>query len=375
MLGWRGERNRLQIKQMKKLLLILLCLPMIGFGQCKSRDCITVYEFIADGGESDETLILFTLYKQEEMGYRKYLRFNNHNNFFDIKYEHLDKESIYKEKKEYNHFNNNIIERDFNFSDSEDLYRFNILFSIYRFNFSMLLRLHEFQNLDFQIMRNGIFARHGYKFRYNGKMYNYFKQQYWYTPKYKDVGSFLTEIEQHNIQLLLQLESDMENTSLQEKVPQEKEKATPEEEMIEEIKPELNEKVSYTVKKKNKKNITENQGYPDGNPDSEILQKAITYEGNEIGEDGIYYRLGKRKILKKTKLIDNIQEEGTVVVRIFVNRLGDVIYAKPGVKGSTTQNKYLLGKARQAALQTKFEKDLNGPKKQIGEIKFQFFLE
>ena len=190
----------------------------------------------------------------------------------------------------------------------------------------------------------------------------------------------ITEIEEEIIEQQIEstkeiiTQSDIQTTHIKEK---EKENPKEEiiEEIIEEIKPELNEKASYTGKKKNRnnskgnKNIKGNQGDTDGNPDSD------TYEGSGIGEDGIDYRLGTREMLKKTKPIYNKQEEGIIIVTVHVDREGNVIYANPGVKGSTTQNEYLKEKAKQAALKTKYEENLNGPEKQIGEIKFHFVLE
>jgi hypothetical protein len=54
-------------------------------------------------------------------------------------------------------------------------------------------------------MRNEIFARHGYIFKTND-MKLYFESQAWYSPKYEDVTSFLTEIEKGNIELIKRYE-------------------------------------------------------------------------------------------------------------------------------------------------------------------------
>lgn len=51
---------------------------------------------------------------------------------------------------------------------------------------------------DLKIMRNEIFARHGYIFR-TSDMKSYFSQQIWYHGKYDDVTSMLTNIEKQNI--------------------------------------------------------------------------------------------------------------------------------------------------------------------------------
>ena len=62
---------------------------------------------------------------------------------------------------------------------------------------------------NLQVMRNEIFARHGYKFRPGGDMDGYFCTQDWYEPKYDDVTSKLTEIERINIALIQILEKEL----------------------------------------------------------------------------------------------------------------------------------------------------------------------
>jgi hypothetical protein len=58
---------------------------------------------------------------------------------------------------------------------------------------------------ELKIMRNEIFARHGYIFKTND-MRLYFESQAWYSPRYDDVNSFLTEIEKGNIELIKRYE-------------------------------------------------------------------------------------------------------------------------------------------------------------------------
>ena len=57
-----------------------------------------------------------------------------------------------------------------------------------------------------KIMRNEIFARHGYKFK-TKDMTDYFGAQEWYRPQHDDVASRLSETEQINIALIQILES------------------------------------------------------------------------------------------------------------------------------------------------------------------------
>lgn len=54
---------------------------------------------------------------------------------------------------------------------------------------------------ELRLMRNWIFARHGYIFS-TTEMRNYFEQQPWYQGRYSDVTSMLTDIEKYNINFI-----------------------------------------------------------------------------------------------------------------------------------------------------------------------------
>lgn len=111
------------------------------------------------------------------------------------------------------------------------------------------------------------------------------------------------------------------------------------------------------------------KGDPDGNPD------AKSYYGTGTGIDGDgNYRLGGRKALAKTKYVQECNETGEVVVEIEVNQNGEVVRAKAGVKGTTNTSSCLLEPAERAARNTKFNKDLNAPTRQIGYITYVFRL-
>ena len=56
-------------------------------------------------------------------------------------------------------------------------------------------------------MRNEIFARHGYLFE-AGEMKDYFTKQAWYQARSTDVGSWLSPIEQANIQRIKEQEHE-----------------------------------------------------------------------------------------------------------------------------------------------------------------------
>lgn len=66
--------------------------------------------------------------------------------------------------------------------------------------------LNKLSKQELQIMRNEIFARHGYIFRKGGKMDTFFRKQEWYQPKYKNVNHLLSEIEKENIKNIRKFE-------------------------------------------------------------------------------------------------------------------------------------------------------------------------
>lgn len=67
-------------------------------------------------------------------------------------------------------------------------------------------------------------------------------------------------------------------------------------------------------------------------------------------------------------------DEGTVVVKIIVDKTGKVTSAEPGVRGTTIMNPRLLNEAKQAALRAKFNPSENAPAFQQGTISYKFVL-
>ena len=59
---------------------------------------------------------------------------------------------------------------------------------------------------ELEIMRNEIFARHGYSFVKKKELREYFENQAWYVAKTDDVKADLTPLEKKNIALILRLE-------------------------------------------------------------------------------------------------------------------------------------------------------------------------
>jgi len=70
----------------------------------------------------------------------------------------------------------------------------------------------------------------------------------------------------------------------------------------------------------------------------------------------------------------NIQEEGIVVVKVRVDKSGKVIYALPGVQGSTKLIEELLEAAKKAALSSRFQPKYDGATFDEGTITYKFKL-
>ena len=114
------------------------------------------------------------------------------------------------------------------------------------------------------------------------------------------------------------------------------------------------------------------QGDPSGDPNSP------NREGNGgIGNSG-NYRLGTRAALNKPKPAYVCNEEGRVVVKVWVDRSGKVVRAVPGEAipdggpASTTAANCLLSKAKEAALKTTWHGDTNAAERQQGYIIYNF---
>ena len=74
------------------------------------------------------------------------------------------------------------------------------------------LKKEDLENMykgDLEVMRNAIYARHGYSFK-NRKMRYVFDQIDWYIPVHTDVRSDLTDLEKKNIDLLKRYEGHAE---------------------------------------------------------------------------------------------------------------------------------------------------------------------
>ena len=111
------------------------------------------------------------------------------------------------------------------------------------------------------------------------------------------------------------------------------------------------------------------KGKLEGNPYS-----SSYYNNYGLGGRGKGYGLNGRILQSNGKVVQDCNQEGTVVVRITVNNNGEVVQAVPGVKGSTNTHPCLLEPARKTALLHKWFPDNNAPAEQIGFVVIQFKL-
>lgn len=118
---------------------------------------------------------------------------------------------------------------------------------------------------------------------------------------------------------------------------------------------------------------TGNQGGLDGSPES--TNRTGTTGGGGDADRGIIANLQGRTAQNLPKPEYPSQREGRVVVEVTVDNRGNVTKAVAGVRGSTTLDNELLRAAEKAALNAKFDVNLNAPTSQIGTITYIFKLQ
>lgn len=111
------------------------------------------------------------------------------------------------------------------------------------------------------------------------------------------------------------------------------------------------------------------KGQLDGNP-----YASSYFGGSGPGKGGVGYGLSGRGVPTRTIFKQDCNEYGLVIVRIEVNRTGEVIKAEPGVQGTTNTHPCLLEPARKIAMSHKWPADNNAPARQIGFVSINFSI-
>jgi TonB family protein len=116
-----------------------------------------------------------------------------------------------------------------------------------------------------------------------------------------------------------------------------------------------------------------NKGSSDqGKKQGNINSKSYTGRGGE--GHGISFSLGNRGALYLDKPSSKFTEQGTVVVKIWVNPKGQVVKAMVYAKGTTVVDDSLRRMAVNAARNSSFSSDPTAPAEQIGTITYHFIL-
>lgn len=144
------------------------------------------------------------------------------------------------------------------------------------------------------------------------------------------------------------------------------------EEEPEEKEPEVNQRALYKGKSeeegKDQGDTGEagDQGSPFGSEDSD------NQEGEGGLGNGISFSLSGRSAKHLPKPEYKSQDEGKVVVTIYVDKFGNVKRAEAGAKGTTVTDLRLRKLAQKAALRAKFSQNPEAPEIQKGTITYNF---
>jgi TonB family protein len=109
-----------------------------------------------------------------------------------------------------------------------------------------------------------------------------------------------------------------------------------------------------------------NQGKPDGNPNSD------NYSGNG-GGNGVSFSLkGRSAVALPNPKTYRGNDQGKVVVKVWVDQQGNVIRTEAPQKGSTLTKQQYVSMAVEYAKKAKFSPSKDAPEEQVGTITYIF---
>jgi len=94
----------------------------------------------------------------------------------------------------------------------------------------------------------------------------------------------------------------------------------------------------------------------DGKLVNETPEKSL-----KSGDYEVRYKIKGRQMIKAPVITNATEKHGRVVVKIEVDKYGNVLKAESGYVGSTTSDNYLLVKAMRATKDSKFNVSSKGP--------------
>ena len=195
-------------------------------------------------------------------------------------------------------------------------------------------------------------------------------------PKPIKVGDVVTEKE--SIVTLPEKETVIKEVQPETKIPEKVTEATPLKK-VSKVSEATKNVVSNLLKNKTQQGeVIEGEGGDviagDKGKQTGDLYSSSYYNTAGLGGKGKGYGLNGRNLQSNGKVVQECNQEGIVVVRITVNNQGNVVFAEPGVKGSTNTHPCLLEPAKKTALLHKWYSDTKAPLEQVGFVVIQFKL-
>ena len=195
-------------------------------------------------------------------------------------------------------------------------------------------------------------------------------------PKPIKDGDVVTEKE--SIVTLPEKETVIKEVQPETKIPEKVTEATPQKK-VSKVSEATKNVVSNLLKNKTQQGeVIEGEGGDviagDKGKQTGDLYSSSYYNTAGLGGKGKGYGLNGRNLQSNGKVVQECNQEGIVVVRITVNNQGNVVFAEPGVKGSTNTHPCLLEPAKKTALLHKWYSDTKAPLEQVGFVVIQFKL-
>ena len=195
-------------------------------------------------------------------------------------------------------------------------------------------------------------------------------------PKSIKVGNVVTEKE--SIVTFPEKETVIKEVQPETKIPEKVTEATPQKK-VSKVSEATKNVVSNLLKNKTQQGeVIEGEGGDviagDKGKQTGDLYSSSYYNTAGLGGKGKGYGLNGRNLQSNGKVVQECNQEGIVVVRITVNNQGNVVFAEPGVKGSTNTHPCLLEPAKKTALLHRWYSDTKAPLEQVGFVVIQFKL-
>ncbi len=130
--------------------------------------------------------------------------------------------------------------------------------------------------------------------------------------------------------------------------------------------PEINRNTLFAGRKNKSDDVTDNS------EEKQLSGSSVGVPPEEKGGSG--YSLRGRTAISLPLPQYNSNVQGKIVVKIWVDRSGNVIKAECPEKGSSIIDAKLVNAAKDSALKAKFNADPNAPEAQIGSITYIFSM-